>query len=50
LANNFSHIGENLATAIHQLTSFRDLLLPKLVSGQIDVSQLDLDAVVGSVA
>lgn len=32
------------------LASTRDLLLPKLVTGQIDVSGLDLDAVVGSVA
>ena len=29
------------------LESIRDLLLPKLVSGEIDVSQLDLDAVLG---
>jgi len=33
-----------------RLAAKRDLLLPKLVSGQIDVSRLDLDAVVGSVA
>ncbi|RZI92716.1 MAG: restriction endonuclease subunit S, partial [Microbacterium sp.] len=31
-----------------RLTQLRDLLLPKLVTGQIDVSTLDLDAVVGS--
>lgn len=29
-----------------QLESIRDLLLPKLVTGEIDVSQLDLDALV----
>lgn len=33
-----------------RLGQLRELLLPKLVTGQIDVSQLDLDAVVGSVA
>lgn len=32
------------------LVSIRDLLLPKLVTGQIDVSELDLDALVESVA
>jgi type I restriction enzyme S subunit len=32
------------------LAAIRDLLLPKLVNGQIDVSDLDLDAVVGSLA
>ncbi|MEX2375955.1 MAG: restriction endonuclease subunit S [Dehalococcoidia bacterium] len=30
------------------LVAIRDLLLPKLVTGQIDVSDLDLDALVGS--
>jgi type I restriction enzyme, S subunit len=40
----------DLNDAVDQLASIRDLLLPKLVSGQIDVSKLDLDAVVGSVA
>ena len=29
-----------------RLASMRDLLLPKLVTGQIDVSALDLDALV----
>jgi len=29
------------------LSAMRDLLLPKLVTGQIDVSSLDLDALVG---
>jgi type I restriction enzyme S subunit len=32
------------------LAAVRDLLLPKLVSGQIDVSTLDLDAVVEATA
>jgi len=32
------------------LAHIRDLLLPKLVTGQIDVSKFDLDAAVGSVA
>lgn len=32
------------------LTAIRDLLLPKLVTGQIDLSNLDLDALVDSVA
>lgn len=31
-----------------RLAATRDLLLPKLVTGEIDVSNLDLDAVVGS--
>jgi type I restriction enzyme S subunit len=31
-----------------QLTSIRDLLLPGLLTGQIDVSSLDLDAAVES--
>lgn len=29
------------------LAALRDLLLPKLVTGRIDVSHLDLDALVG---
>lgn len=33
-----------LDQAIRQLAAMRDLLLPKLVTGQIDVSSLDLDA------
>ena len=40
---------ENLAKQIEALTQTRDLLLPRLVSGELDVSELDLDAVVGSV-
>jgi type I restriction enzyme S subunit len=32
------------------LAAIRDLLLPKLVTGQVDVSHLDLDAVEAAVA
>lgn len=39
-----------LQTDIAPLAAIRDLLLPKLVTGQIDVSDLDLDAVVESVS
>jgi type I restriction enzyme S subunit len=39
-----------LSQQIGRLASLRDLLLPKLVTGQIDVSELDLDTVVESVA
>lgn len=40
-----------IAAQADRLASMRDLLLPKLVTGQIDVSSLDLDALVeGSVA
>jgi type I restriction enzyme S subunit len=44
---------EPVSRLLHQnrkLVGIRDLLLPKLVTGEIDVSQLDLDALVGSVA
>jgi type I restriction enzyme S subunit len=34
----------DLAGAVHRLAQLRELLLPKLVTGQIDVSHLDLDA------
>lgn len=47
------HLGlaETLVFANRRLAEVRDLLLPKLVSGQIDVSTLDLDALVeGAVA
>jgi type I restriction enzyme S subunit len=36
--------GRALALSSERLTSIRDLLLPKLVTGQLDVSHLDLDA------
>jgi type I restriction enzyme S subunit len=39
-----------LEEASRKLALLRDMLLPKLVSGQIDVSERDLDAVVESVA
>lgn len=46
------HFGfaENLAFENRQLVRLRDLLLPKLVTGQIDVSTLDLDALVNDAA
>ncbi|HZU73747.1 MAG TPA: restriction endonuclease subunit S [Acidimicrobiales bacterium] len=37
-------VADNLVLQIDQLSQLRDLLLPKLVSGQIDVSGLALDA------
>ncbi|MFL6117554.1 MAG: restriction endonuclease subunit S [Catenulispora sp.] len=37
-----------LAQSCRQLGMIRDLLLPKLVTGQIDVSKLDLDELVGT--
>jgi type I restriction enzyme S subunit len=43
LASNFDLIG-SLSFVNRRLASIRDLLLPKLVAGQINVSQLDLDA------
>lgn len=42
LADNFGMILA-LTSANLQLESFRDLLLPRLVTGQIDISKLDLD-------
>lgn len=39
-------IVEGLLDASERLESIRDLLLPKLLSGEIDVSSLDLDALV----
>ncbi len=39
-----------IATQSERLASIRDLLLPKLVTGQIDVSELDLGDLVESVA
>ncbi len=58
LADRFEDAARPLFRAAHALTlqavqlgSLRDLLLPKLVSGQIDVSSLDLDRLVeGSAA
>jgi type I restriction enzyme S subunit len=39
-----------LGEQCRQLVAIRDLLLPRLVTGQIDVSELDLDAVLETVA
>jgi type I restriction enzyme, S subunit len=46
LADNVNMI-RALTQATQRLSSLRSLLLPKLVTGQIDVSLLDLDAAVG---
>ena len=40
--------GRALAEQADRLSELRDLLLPKLVSGQIDVSKLDLDTILES--
>jgi type I restriction enzyme, S subunit len=40
----------SLARQSDELTQLRDLLLPKLVTGQIDVSSLDLDALLEGMA
>lgn len=57
LADQFSGLvrdsltgAQRLMFANRALAVIRDLLLPKLVTGQIDVSELDLDALVESVA
>ena len=42
LTENFAMI-RALSGSVHQLSGLRDLLLPRLVTGQIDVSTLDLD-------
>jgi type I restriction enzyme S subunit len=39
-----------LSQSTDRLASLRDLILPKLVTGQIDISSLDLDALVGESA
>jgi type I restriction enzyme, S subunit len=39
-------LGTRLTQTIRELAAIRDLLLPKLVTGEIDVSGLDLDALV----
>ncbi len=48
MAGDLNKMAEDLNDAADQLAAMRDLLLPKLVTGQIDVSDLDLDAL-GSV-
>lgn len=47
--NNLSLV-RKLTLANQRLSGMRDLLLPRLVTGRIDVSELDLAAAVGSVA
>ena len=47
LGENFGMI-RTLSHSTQRLTALRDLLLPKLVTGQIDVSTLDLDALVST--
>lgn len=42
-------LAHRLMRSLRSTEQMRDLLLPKLVTGQIDVSELDLDALVGSV-
>jgi type I restriction enzyme S subunit len=44
------HQLDDLSVVVERLAMMRDLLLPRLVTGQIDVSSLDIDAVVESVA
>jgi len=39
---------EELRESAERLAAIRDLLLPKLVTGEIDVSDLDLDGLVGA--
>jgi len=51
IVHNSLGLAEILMFQSRRLAAMRDLLLPKLVTGQIDVSSLDLDALVeGSVA
>ncbi len=49
LSDNLAMV-RSLSFANSSLADMRDLLLPKLVTGKIDVSKLDLDALVDSVA
>ena len=42
-AESISELATSLQQEVTTLTSIRDLLLPKLVTGKIDVSDLDLD-------
>jgi type I restriction enzyme S subunit len=50
IAVDVAELAEDLEDSIQEVAGIRDLLLPKLVTGEIDVSHLYLDAVVGSVA
>lgn len=38
----FRDLWEKLASINHQLAATRDLLLPRLVTGQLDISDIDL--------
>ncbi len=49
-AGHLGEMAEDLSDASEYLAGIRDLLLPKLLTGQIDVSGLDLDALTESVA
>jgi type I restriction enzyme S subunit len=49
-AGHLGEMAEDLSDASEHLAGIRDLLLPRLVTGQIDVSELDLDALTDSVA
>lgn len=44
--DDFDSSVRKLAATNDRLALIRDLLLPKLVTGEIDVSKLDLDALV----
>ena len=46
LSDNLAMI-RALSLSVQRLTALRDVLLPRLVTGQIDVSTLDLDALLG---
>lgn len=50
LAGDVSELAEDLNDGADQLATIRDLLLPKLVTGQIDVSHLDLNTLTEFVA
>jgi type I restriction enzyme S subunit len=39
-------MADELGVAADRLASLRDLLLPRLVTGAIDVSKVDLDALI----
>jgi len=45
-AGEVAYLAEELENGIEELAAIRDLLLPKLVTGEIDVSHVDLDAIV----
>jgi hypothetical protein len=50
VAENLFRNAEDLSEASDHLVDIRGLLLPRLVTGRIDVSSLDLDSVVEFVA